>query len=186
MANRTHSEIKPSSNIHDFNSHHTQWKYLQNDANGNTLVDWYENNNLHLVFDAKDRGTFKSARWRNEYNPDLCFVTKDSNHTPIQARRTVEQDFPHSQHRPVIVELGYQIPIIKSVPRPRWNFNKAQWPSFTIDLDKVIRWISPNIENYSRFLNAVTSTAKKFIPRGSRKEYVPGWNAESDRLYEEF
>src|SRR6202012_3634404 len=108
---------------------------------------------------------------------------KDSNHSPIQARRTVEQDFPHSQHRPVIVELGYQIPIIKSVPRPRWNFNKAQWPSFTIDLDKVMRWISPNIENYSRFLNAVTSTAKKFtLERNMFQAGMP----ESDRLYEEF
>lgn len=158
----------------DFNSHHTQWKYSQSDNNGNALVEWYEKNSLHLVFDAKDRGTFKSARWRNEYNPDLCFVTKNSNGSPIQARRSVEEDFPHSQHRPVVVELGYQIPIIKSTPRPRWNFSKANWPSFTIDLDKVIRWIPPDIENYSRFLNAVTSTAKKFIPRGFRKKYVPG------------
>lgn len=75
---------------------------------------------------------------------------------------------------------------MKSTPRPRWNFKKANWPSFTVDLDKVIRWIPPNIENYSRFVRAVTSTAKKFIPRGFRKSYVPGWNAESDRLYKEF
>lgn len=176
----------PAIYMGDFNSHHTQWKYSQNDNNGNALVEWYEKNDLHLVFDAKDRGTFKSARWKNEYNPDLCFVTKNSNGSPIQARRSVEKDFPHSQHRPVVVELGYQIPIIKSTPRPRWNFNKANWPSFTVDLDKVIRWIPPNIENYSRFINAITSTAKKFIPRGFRKGYVPGWNAESDRLYKEF
>lgn len=54
------------------------------------------NNNLHLVFGAKEKGTFHSGRWNKGYNPDLhiCFVIKDSNDQPLSTRRTVLNAFP--------------------------------------------------------------------------------------------
>ena len=51
----------PSVYVGDFNSHHTQWKYRDNDDNGEALVDWAEENNMYLVFDAKDKDSFYSA-----------------------------------------------------------------------------------------------------------------------------
>lgn len=56
----------PCLYIGDFNSHHQDWGYEQNDANGNFLHDWITNNNLSLLFDAKDRDTFVSAKWGKE------------------------------------------------------------------------------------------------------------------------
>ncbi|XP_072378913.1 uncharacterized protein [Diabrotica undecimpunctata] len=105
---------------------------------------------------------------------------------PLPSSRTVLPSFPHSQHRPVIIELGIQIPIVESTPRPRWNFNKGNWPEFTKELDTCIRFIDPKANNYHRFLGMVMSIAKKHIPRGFRKEYIPGWTEESQKLYDEF
>lgn len=175
----------PAIYVGDFNSHHTQWKYARNNEDGERLVNWAEDHNIHLVFDAKERGSFRSAAWKRDYNPDLCFVTTKDNR-PMKCHRRILSDFPHSQHRPAIIEVGIKIPLISSFPRPRWNFRKANWPDFSRDLDKCIRWIPPRHTCYSRFVSAIISTAKKHIPRGYRKQYIPGWNEESETLYNEF
>ena len=57
----------PSVYVGEFNSHHTQWKYRDNDDNGEALVDWAEENNMYLVFDAKDKDSFYSAARRRGY-----------------------------------------------------------------------------------------------------------------------
>lgn len=176
----------PAVYLGDFNSHHTQWKYRDSDENGEKLASWAEANNLYLVFDAKDRGTFKSAAWRQEYNPDLCFVTTNEDRLPLRTSRQVLQDFPHSQHRPVLIEIGTSIPLVYSHPRPRWNFKKAKWDVFAENLDKCLGWIPPKANNYERLVGAIICAAKKAIPRGYRKEYIPGWDETCEQLYEEF
>ena len=170
----------------DFNSHHCEWGYNDNDHNGELLVEWAVNNELHLVFDPKDKCTFFSAAHRRGYNPDLCFVSTDDEGIPLQITRKVLPSFPRSQHRPIIFEIGLQIPIIHSVPRPRWNFRKADWNRFGTELDAAVRFIPPVAKNYDRFNKLVIKIAKKCVPRGYRKEYIPCWNEDSDRLYEEF
>lgn len=47
---------------------------MENDRNGLALVSLMELNKLHLAFVGK-LGRVYSARWKKEYNPDLCFVT---------------------------------------------------------------------------------------------------------------
>lgn len=42
------------------------------------------------------------------------------------------------------------------------------------------------VENYSRFLEVVKSTAKKHILGGFRKSYIPGWNDKAYQLHKEF
>ncbi|KAL4083147.1 hypothetical protein QTP88_028477 [Uroleucon formosanum] len=176
----------PTIVIGDFNSHHVNWKYSSNNINGEMLVSWAETNNAHLVFDSKSKGTFKSGRWNREYNPDLCFVSVTTNNLPMAASRTVMNDFPNSQHRPILIEIGLQIPLINSTPYPRWNFNKAAWEDYANELDKCIRFIPPKRSNYNRFLGLIIAIAKKHMPRGYRKEYIPGWNELSENLYREY
>lgn len=169
----------------DFNSHHSLWRYQTDDDNGLWLVDWAEASNLHLIYDAKDRGTFHSARWGRDYNPDLCFVSSLSSR-PLPATRVVLKNFPQSQHRPVVIDIGAKIPIVKSIPKPRWNFRRADWNKFSKRLDDAVRFIPPLPSNYDRFVGLIIASAKKTIPRGFRKEYIPCWNEDSDRLYNEF
>jgi hypothetical protein len=68
--------------------------YADNDENRELLrvLRWGESHNLHLIFDAKDRKSFHSARWQRDYNPDLCFVTSNNNDEPLQTSHPV---IPH-------------------------------------------------------------------------------------------
>lgn len=170
----------------DFNSHHSEWGYRDDDENGEKLVSWASINELQLVHDSKDRCTFFSRAHQTETNPDLSFVSADNEGIPLQIQRKVLPAFPNSQHRPVILEICMSVPIVTSVPRPRWNFRKADWNRYSASLDAAIRFIPPTPQNYDRFNNLVISEAKKHIPRGFRKEYIPCWNEDSDRLYAEF
>ncbi|KAL4135052.1 hypothetical protein QTP88_006714 [Uroleucon formosanum] len=43
------------------------------DDNGENLSNWAKLNYLHLLYDAKQEGTFKSGRWGSTTSPDLCF-----------------------------------------------------------------------------------------------------------------
>lgn len=119
----------------DFNSHHSNWGYTSDDINGLQLNRWSERNNLWLLFDAKDRGTFHSARWQQDYNPDLTFASMDEEHKPLISKRTVLENFPRSQHRQIIISVGLEFPLVNSIQKPRWNFNLADWPLFQEKLD---------------------------------------------------
>ena len=65
----------PAIYVGDFNSHHPHWGYDSADAEGENLLEWSSHNNLSLVNDPKQHGTFKSACWQREYSPDLCCVS---------------------------------------------------------------------------------------------------------------
>ncbi|UYV67227.1 hypothetical protein LAZ67_4004434 [Cordylochernes scorpioides] len=176
----------PAIVLGDFNSHHTLWGYSSTDNEGESLNDWMEINDMQLIFDAKKQGTFQSARWGKTYSPDLCFVTKDQCDNPIQIAHKILTKFPKSQHCPSIYEMGIQIPQIDSAPIPRWNLGKANWEAFTKYIEDNINLIPPTPKNYSRASNLIISCAKKFIPRGHRKIYIPCWSPESERLYQEY
>ena len=61
--------------VGDFNSHHPDWGYQDADLNGESLQEWALNNDYLLFHDAKQRGTFHSARWQRDYWPDLCWIS---------------------------------------------------------------------------------------------------------------
>lgn len=160
------------------------WGYATNNNNGIKLVDWAESQNLFLVHDLKDLPTFHSARWqRGGYSPNLCFVTRDLFDRPIKATRRVLSNF---QHRAVIITIGTQIESVNSIPKPRWNFQKADWSLFTARVESAIRFIPNDICSYERFLGVIKGAAKKSIPRGYRKRYIPCWTAEMEDLYKQF
>ena len=60
----------------------------------------------------------------------------------------------------------------------RFNLQKADWISFTTDLENQIYNITPNPENYKLFTNLVQNIARKHIPRGCRTRYVRCLNEE--------
>ena len=65
----------PAVLVGDFNSHHPDWGYQEADMNGESLQEWALNNDYLLLHDAKQRGTFHSARWQRDYSPDLCWIS---------------------------------------------------------------------------------------------------------------
>nr|CAH7736543.1 unnamed protein product [Callosobruchus chinensis] len=77
-----------------------------------------------------------------------------------------------SQHRPVILDIGLFIP-------------RTNWQGFADHLDKYIDFIPTEPKYYHGFVGAVVAAAKKHIPRGYRREYIPEWNKHCKQLYNE-
>ena len=153
---------------------------------GDQLSQWTNDNNYHLLYDPKQNGAFHSARWKKD-SPDLCFVACDDEHQPLPKTRPIEPHFPNSQHRPNIITIGLDIPTISSVPKPRWNFRKANWPECTKSIAESINRIPPRSENYQRFCKLIITKAKTYIPRGVRKSYTSHMlDEESEALFKKY
>lgn len=179
----SNSDSKPMITIGDFNSHNTIWGYTMNDTDGEAVENWAASNNFTLLHNPKDKCTFMSARWRKGYNPDLAFVS--SRHFG-SFERTVNDPIPKSQHRPVTLSTRPAVRAMESNGIPRFNFRKANWESFTKDLDDRIQSIEADPVNYATFQKLVWDVAKKNIPRGCRKTYIPCLNDQSKELYKKY
>ena len=177
---------KPSIICGDFNSHNPLWGYDDTNNDGLKVADWMTREDLSLIFNVGDPGTFKSGRWNRSYTPDLCFVSKDSDGNAITATRRILRGFPNSQHRPIIIDVGLKLPLIRADERNRWNFGKADWEKFSQTIESTILRIPANASNYHRFVGLVISSAKQSIPRGHRNVIIPGWSKESQELFDSF
>ena len=181
-----HQFEHPALIIGDFNSHHNDWGYKEANPAGIELQEWAIRTDAHLIYEPNTRGTFRSARWNKDYTPDLIFVTKDTNYKPLAASREVLTDFPNSQHRPIVITTGTQIIRTEAIPKPRWNFRKANWESYTSQIERTCQRIPPSVDNITRFGKLILKSAKKNIPRGVRKWHIPCWSKASEDLLKEF
>jgi len=102
----------------------------------------------------------------------------------------VLEDFPHSQHRPLLIHIGLQLPVIHSSSKKRWNFRKANWDLYSDTLEHSIVTIPsrciPIEEAYRRFQGAIFKAASVSIPRGCRPVYTPCLDEECQALLEKY
>ena len=157
--------------IGDFNSHSTTWGYNNTEDNGDLVEEWSDAHHLSLIHDPKLLCSFNSSRWKREYHLDISFVC--NNIASLSSKAALEP-IPHTQHRPIAILINAAVTPTPTPFRRRFNFKKADWKAFSTDLDTLICDIGPSPENYDRFVKVVHATAKKHIPRGCRKNYVPG------------
>ena len=75
---------------------HVDWDYDANSADGECLVGWANTNNLALLHNLKDAANFISGRWNTSTNPNLAFISIDSD-SRLPDRYVLEK-FPRSQH----------------------------------------------------------------------------------------
>lgn len=92
----------PSECAWDFNIHNSLCRYAAEDTNDEALMLWSESSNLYLLFDARDRSPFHSARWNRDYNSNHALVSS-SDDGSLPAFRSVLEDLPDRQHRPSIL-----------------------------------------------------------------------------------
>lgn len=170
----------------DFNGHNTLWGYNDTNQDGLNVADWMIREDLTLLFNSTDPGTFRSARWNRSYTPDLSFVSKNVDGSTQPASRRLLRGFPNSQHRPIIIDIGLKVPLVRSDKRNRWNFNKADWTKYTQIIDRTILRIPPQASCYDRFVGLVKTAASKSIPRGHRQAITPGWSDDCRTLFEDF
>jgi hypothetical protein len=65
-------QVIPSIYIGDLNLQCTEWGYFRDNEDGEKLTSWATLYRLHLVYDAKQEGTFKSGCWGMTTLPDLA------------------------------------------------------------------------------------------------------------------
>ena len=173
----------------DFNSHHQDWGYDDSSKDGEELANWACRNDVSLIHDRKQCGTFHSARWKKDYSPDLCWVTTVNAHSQ-QVSSTVFGDFPHSQYRPTLIHVGLQLPVVHSSNKLRWNFRKANWFLYSDlayrSIPTILVWYTPVEEYYKRFCQAIFKAASKSVPRGRRPIYIPCLDAECEKLLKQY
>ena len=68
------------------------------------------------------------------------------------------EHIPHTRHRPICARAN---PIVAAHPTPfrkRFNLQKADWDSYSTELDKPIKDAEPIPENYGGFVDKVRRT----------------------------
>ena len=169
--------------IGDFNSHSSTWGYAPTNTDGELVKDWAENRRLSLIHDPKLPSSFNSSRWRRGYNPDIIFAT---NRTAGCCNKIVMEPIPRSQHRPIGVQVNADI-TVQTVPfRRRFNLKKANREQYAYQLDVAVENIPATAKCYDQLVNTLRKVARKNIPRGCRRNYVPGLTPESIQLIEEY
>ena len=71
---------------------------------------------------------------------------------------------PHSQHRPIVIDVTAALVPQKVPLRRRFNFRKANWENLTSDLDKALADLGPVPANYEEFIELTQEISKKHIP----------------------
>ena len=110
------------------------------------------------MHDAKHLPSFNSARWKAGYIPDIAFVNQTIGSL---CKKGVLDPIPRTQHRPISVSVHAAVtPTIVPYQR-RFNFQKADWISFTTGLENQIY----NISCSWQFISLLFSQHKKLNER---------------------
>ncbi len=171
----------------DFNGHSPLWDYRDLNSAGKAIEDLLITNKMELLYNNSDVKTYLHYNG-NSTNPDLTLASVD---IADDAKRKVIYD-PGSGHRMIITDFVFPLnnqP--KDFVRNRWNFAKANWKGFTLELESIFGSDSSFCEAgesvdraFARFSDIIFSTAKKWIPRGKQVKYKPFWNENFTALKE--
>ncbi|KAI0212708.1 putative RNA-directed DNA polymerase from transposon BS [Lamellibrachia satsuma] len=174
---------QPQVIIGDCNSHSSLWGYATTNTDGELVEDWAEIYAVSLIHNPKLPSSFNSGRWRRGYNPDLIVA---SNRIAGCCNKFVMNPVPRSQHRPIGVLVNAAV-TVQTVPfRRRFNLKKANWEQFAQQLDVAVENIPATAESYDQFVKVLRKVARKNIPRGYRRNYVPGLTTETTELYKQY
>ena len=175
----------PAVYASDFNCWNTDWGYKITNPDGAYLADWASTADAELLFDLKEPYSFISRCWNTETNPDLAFA-KAIGQEPSPVRHVLDR-FPYSQHRPSLITTPSLVQSTEGKPIQRWNFCKANWSEFANSTNTIAKSLpvptASNInEAYMAYCMMLIDTAKKHVPQGVRKNYVPCWDKECEEL----
>ena len=167
----------------DFNSHSPSWGYPDLDPKGDEVEDWIITNQMVLINRPDEPHTYDSRAWRKTSCPDIAIATDD---VAKITKRHVEQQLRGSDHKPVLLVIKQDLREAGRKLCPSWNYKRANWPEFRKMTDENCRnqMMEHHLnEKVKLFTEAILSSAKETIPRGRRRDYIPGWNAQLQKLH---
>ena len=101
------------------------------------------------------------------------------------------EKFPRSQHPTSLIVPPRLTLSVPSMPVKRWNFRKAKCSHYNALTNQLAKSLLPpdasDVDRaYKDFCNAISTAAKKYIPRGRRNDHIPCRDAECENLYQMF
>ena len=125
--------------------------------------------------------------------PDLAFMSNDlvpkRDTCTTALTRNVQDQLAGSDHRPVLLSVDVNPSKTRSNTTPRWNYKKADWIKFSSlsnNYTSSINSKTKQIDKSARaFVKAILKAAQESIPRGARKDYLPYWTEEIQKLNDE-
>ena len=176
----------PSENclvIGDFNARSERWGYPDTNNRGMEIEEWEIDNNMILLNSFDDPPTFYSRRHRTSTTPDLAFATGN---IAFKTVRKVCNQLSTSDHKPILLNIDVEDPLTETRQLTRWNYKKADWDMFSQLTDESCKNIHTRGNHIERMLKELTcgilESAKKSIPRGSRRNYKPYWTEELEKM----
>lgn len=128
LTNHLNSIITLSSNpillMGDFNAHHTMWGNSHTDEKGTALeaLMWH----LNLIYLNDGSPTFHSLITGSTTSIDLTLCTPS---LATQYNWSVDTDIRSSDHYPIYLTSPLPPTTLQWIPR--WNFDRADWMTFT-------------------------------------------------------
>ncbi|UYV74128.1 hypothetical protein LAZ67_11002196 [Cordylochernes scorpioides] len=155
----------------DFNSKHSTWGCNETNNCGEALSNYLDNTDLLCISEGP---TYVSNSYGIPQTLDLVITT------PQLAHQTLTQvlEGVGSDHLPLLTTTTTEIKEEALPKKLYWNYRKADWTKFRQESN-----LTPKITNDKQQLNSkwkkwkttVLKAAKKTIPRGNRKQYIPGY-----------
>ncbi|GFN73652.1 RNA-directed DNA polymerase from mobile element jockey-like [Plakobranchus ocellatus] len=147
------------------NVHHLAIGYENSDAVGEWVVDLMNGSNLTSLVTERSELTYLHSGG-DLFRPDIALQGKyPTTSAPIACRPSL----------PSTVVQGRD-------NKPRWNFRKANWPVYSDTLDNALSKMLPNSVSISElnevFTRAVILAARRGIPQGVVRKYLPIWTTE--------
>ncbi|UYV70713.1 hypothetical protein LAZ67_8000346 [Cordylochernes scorpioides] len=155
----------------DFNSKHPTWGCNETNNCREALSNYLDNTDLLCISEGP---TYVSNSYGTPQTLDLVITT------PQLAHQTLTQvlEGVGSDHLPLLTTTTTEIKEEALPKKLYWNYRKADWTKFRQESN-----LTPKITNDKQQLNSkwkkwkttVLIAAKKTIPRGNRKQYIPGY-----------
>ena len=162
----------------DFNAHDPSWLFTQQEDNrGTLLLNQLENLATLNNPDLPTRKPFSSGT--QPTSPDITFCSPD---LALISEWTTTSELS-SDHLPIITRIPISSPIYPKPTHTFQNYRKANWDSFTEEVEASLRDF--NIANLTsidaaaaKIVAAIVAASNRHIPAGHIRNYSPTFTPE--------
>ena len=173
--------------VGDFNAHSDGWFSTSDDARGESLVDAVESNNFSIL--NLDHPTRVPANG-SPSSPDVSLASSHlspnlSWSVPHILNNSFSSSPLNSDHLPILISFvdplhQHDFNIVRA-QCSYVNLRKADWANFTSDLESHIPLTPPSscAKGEKILRDAVDKAAKRNIPAGFRKDFIPNFPPEA-------
>lgn len=166
----------------DFDAHHTSWGSHKVDNKGVKITQVLEDSGFILLNNGSH------TYHRKDYSSPIDLTIVAPNLFINSSWRVLQEDCGSDHY---LIDINLDVPLVQTDYVPRWNFKKADWVNFWLDLSKVeLDGVAhEDVEIfYTNVIHVLLDVANKNIPKSKnffRKNPVPWWDDDCTKVVKE-